>query len=77
MATKASDYKHIRSWHRTSGSFEYYIKQQQEKALKEGAPDDALYYSHTTDRWVCMSDLPDDHWFKPVHERFWAEVKNG
>jgi hypothetical protein len=60
--TKPSDYLAIAVWGKRMGSFIYYIRDQQERALREGAPIDALY--ERDGQWSCVSDLAPDHDFR-------------
>jgi len=60
------DYKATALWHSSTGSFQYYIDSMQRKAAAEGAPLDALYFSNSENKWVCMSDLKEDHSFRKL-----------
>ncbi len=53
------DYKHIRAWGEYMGSFEYYIKQQQEKAAEDNAPIDAIY--EREGRWFRFSEVVNEN----------------
>lgn len=57
-----SDYIAIRLWGKNLGSFSYYIRTEQEKAARMGAPLDALY--ERDGKWKCVSDLAPDHRFR-------------
>lgn len=52
------DYRHIRAWGLMMGSFEYYIKEQQEKAFADGAPLDAIYKRGGT--WALYSEVESE-----------------
>ena len=53
---QASDYRHISAWDRMLGSFPNYIRNEQEKALKDDAPLDAVYQDFETNEWVTIGD---------------------
>lgn len=59
---KPTDYVATAVWHRTTGSFDYYIKRMQEKAHAANAPLDALF--ERDGKWTCVSDLAPDHRFR-------------
>jgi len=61
-------YAHIRTWGCLLGSYEYYIKGEQSRAEREGAPVDALYKSHEG-HWVTARDLAPGHRFHALHGR--------
>ena len=42
MSKKPEDFRGIRMWGESLGSYEYYIKAEQEKAARMDAPTDAL-----------------------------------
>lgn len=64
MTHKPHEYRAIYHWHKSSGSFDYYIKALQRRAAEEGAPIDAIYYQeHERPGWRCMSDLSEGHAF--------------
>lgn len=70
---KPEEYTAIRSWLKQSGSYEYYISNQQEKAADDGAPLDAIYERYApggagTKVWVCVSDLKPHHSFRLAYE---------
>lgn len=58
---KATDYFATDVWHRSTGSFDYYIKRMQEKAFADNAPLDALF--ERDGKWTCVSDLAPGHHF--------------
>lgn len=76
---EAKKYRHIRSWGVYMRSYEYYIKSQQERAARDGAPEDALYYQGVRGNggsgWVCASELEPGHNFLKFHEDFWSAHK--
>lgn len=41
---KTSDYKHIEAWGKMMGSFDSFIKGEQEKAVRENAPLNTVYF---------------------------------
>ena len=49
------EYRHIRAWGRMMGSFEYYIRNQQNEASDDNAPLDAVYKKG--DGWHVYSDV--------------------
>lgn len=76
------EYVAIKLWGIELGSYPYYIKDQQAKASREGAPVDALYFCQPThapagsaDRWICVSDLKDNHPFRKAYEAHMAVKK--
>jgi len=58
-----NQYKAMKLWLENSGSYPYYVKQEQERASEEGAPLDALYKSHEG-LWISLSDLDVNHPFR-------------
>jgi hypothetical protein len=54
---KASDYKYIRAWGKFLGSYEYYIVGEQERALEDDAPFDAISYDDQNKRWRTVRDI--------------------
>ena len=74
VSAPAAKYKHIRSWGRNMRSMEFYITQAQEKAARDGAPEDALYFSTTENKWVCASDLRAEHAFHEFHKSYWENM---
>lgn len=62
VATKPSDYLAIAVWGKRLGSFIYYIRGEQERALRDNAPIDALF--ERDGQWTCVSDLAPDHDFR-------------
>ena len=55
---KKSDYKHIRAWGMFMRSFEYYIRDQQELALQDNAPLDAIY--KRDGKWRTYSEVENE-----------------
>lgn len=55
---KPSDYKHIRAWGEMMGSFEYYIKNQQEQAATDNAPLTAIY--KRGDKWSTFDEVESE-----------------
>lgn len=53
-------YPLIEKWGRMSGSFTYYIVDQQERAARDNAPEDAIFYSVDDARWVRADEVNDD-----------------
>lgn len=70
---KPSEYIAIEAWGHMLQSYDYYIRQEQERAAQDNAPIDAIYHVHLTNEWKCMSDLMPDHsfrsYFKAYQER--------
>jgi hypothetical protein len=52
-----SDYTLIRKWHEMTGSQPYYWTNLQEKAAKENAPVNAIYYDRGAERWRTADDV--------------------
>lgn len=63
------DYTAVDFWHRRTGSFQYYIDDQQEKAARDNAPLDATYKDESGN-WNQMSKLPEHH---SMREAFWQQ----
>ena len=61
-----NDYALIRKWHVMTGSQPYYWKNLQERASKENAPIDAIYYDRGAERWR-TPELPLEE--RPVSEQ--------
>ena len=72
-ATSSTDYKAIRAWGISLGSFDYYIDRVQHEALRDGAPIDALY-KPDGGKWICMSDLKPDHSFRAEFKRMFPDA---
>ncbi len=55
-----AQYRHIEAWGRMLGSMDYYIRDQQTIAAREGAPLDAVYKGggdwETDRKWVTIKD---------------------
>lgn len=51
------DYKHLRAWCRMMGSAPYYTTDQLDKARREHAPVDAVYYSIDAGRWATFREV--------------------
>lgn len=49
---KPEEYLHIKVWHASTGSYQYYWKNLQERAAADNAPLDACY--HDGRRWVTI-----------------------
>jgi len=54
-------YAYIEAWHRLTGSYDYYIRDLQDRAATERAPDDAIYYSIDDKCWRRVADLAPEH----------------
>ena len=67
---KPSDYKHIRAWGKMLHSFAYYIFDQQEKAAKDNAPLDAVYWKEDEKRWVCFSEVTSQDTIDLINRMF-------
>ena len=57
---REDDYIYIRRWGRMMGSREYYIKDQQRKALEECANIRAIYKNKDSDGWVTVDEIKDE-----------------
>jgi hypothetical protein len=49
------DYKYIRAWGKMMGSFKYYVDDQVERAIRDKAPEDAVY-QRSDGRWVQLKE---------------------
>lgn len=57
MAKQPQDYKHIAAWGGLLRSSDHYIRSEQLKALRDGAPLDAIYYDDLTEhRWITIEE---------------------
>jgi len=65
---KPSEYKAIELWGKQLGSYQYYIKDQQEQALMDHAPLDALY--ERDGKWTTVRDLAADHTFHRLYQEY-------
>jgi len=76
---KPSDYLAIDLWHRSSGSMQYYIDDQQNRAASMNAPIDATYEIREpggrTGKWATVSALREDHPFRAVYAKALEERK--
>jgi hypothetical protein len=63
------EYVGIRAWGKVLGSYDYYIEQEQRRAVRMRAPLDAIYLNSHNDVWVCVSDLSPTHSFHEVYRR--------
>lgn len=61
---KAKDYHAVRLWHALTGSKPCYIKAQQERALREGAPLDAVFW-RSKGVWCTVKEVA----FKDLREK--------
>lgn len=50
------DYPFIRAWHKTSGSFDYYIENLVARARSENAPQTAIYRDNEG-KWHTFDDI--------------------
>jgi hypothetical protein len=57
MNANTKPYPYIRAWGIALGSFEYYIKEQIELARQHDAPDNAIFFTHATNKWSTTDDL--------------------
>lgn len=55
MKHKPEAYRHIRAWGKMQGSYEYYIKGEQQRASEENAPLDAIYKG--SNGWAVFADV--------------------
>ena len=72
LAHKPEEYAAIRIWCKNSGSYDYYIEDEQWRAAVAGAPLDALY-EKMRGTWVTVSDLAPDHPFRAQYAEFMAK----
>jgi len=63
MKHKPSEYEECARWHQWTGSYAYYIVRMCQMASDDGAPLNAIYKQHGTDKWVTTDDMPPDHPF--------------
>jgi hypothetical protein len=52
-----NDYIYIKAWGKFLHSFDYYIEQQVEKARRDGAPQNACFFSVDSNKWVTFDDI--------------------
>ena len=64
------DYLYIRAWHKTSGSFQYYIDNLVMEARKDNAPQNATY-KNIEGKWQTIEDCINEH----TASRVEAEVR--
>lgn len=64
------DYVIMWHWLRSTGSFQYYIDQQQQRAANDNAPLTAIYErvdsnnpGVRTHDWQTIDNMSEDHWF--------------
>ena len=50
------EYAYIWAWHKSTGSYDYYINNLIERAKADGAPATAVYYDNWSKRWVCLEE---------------------
>ena len=67
---KPAAYKAIALWGQNLRSHDYYIKAQQERASRDGAPVDSLYFSQDVKRWIYVRDLHPDHRFHAQYAKY-------
>lgn len=71
---KPEEYIAIQVWGAQSGSYAYYIKEQQARAAAVNAPLDAIFEETgpggvRTGRWHTVSGLVEGHSFRAAYER--------
>jgi len=49
----------VSAWCKHMGSFPYYVETQLRKALKEKAPERAVFYSKAFGRWILLDEVHD------------------
>jgi hypothetical protein len=54
---KSLDYPYIRLWGKMLGSMPYYINDQVRRARKDGAPQNATFFSTDEQRWQTTDDI--------------------
>jgi hypothetical protein len=57
--TRITAFPYIWAWHKLTGSMDYYVMDLCEKAEKQNAPRDAIYFDGK--RWHRAVELADDH----------------
>ncbi len=67
MKANANAYKHIQAWGESMGSFGYYIVAQQELAVKESAPLNAIYKD--AGGWRTADDIYDTSKREQINNR--------
>jgi hypothetical protein len=60
-------YPFIQAWGARLGSFKYYIDGEIEKATEDGAPQNAIYRDHDTNKWCTIDDVSN------IDTRQWCE----
>jgi hypothetical protein len=53
-------YPYIRAWGKYLGSYQYYINAQVERADKDRAPNNAIYYNEDKKCWATADEITDD-----------------
>lgn len=49
-------YEYIWAWGKSLGSMSYYIAEQVTKAIKDNAPEKAVFYSEDKERWITIDE---------------------
>ncbi len=75
MKYKAYEYTCIAAWGRRMGSFDYYIRAQQEKAMSEEAPITAIYERDGV--WSVAEEIRDPAQRKAILGDHYDEAKHG
>ena len=70
MTHQPDEYVFIRRWGTIMGSFEYFIKEQQQLAAAENAPLTAIYKIYGTDSWAVAERVKNPS----VRERLYAPI---
>lgn len=76
MRYQPHEYTCIAAWGRQSGSFDYYIKAQQEKAAKEEAPITAIY-RQSDGQWSVAGDIMNPQTRKFILGQLYVEEEHG
>lgn len=67
-------YPYLYAWDRMMGSFHYYIKENQERAEREGAPTDAIYRAATG--WVTTREITSEETMQrlqKIHDQYFPD----
>jgi len=54
-------YPYIQAWGTKLTSLQYYIKSEKDRAEKDNAPDDAIYFSIERQRWIRVTELEESN----------------
>ena len=65
-------YKHLWVWDTMMGSYSYWVEGQQQQAMQDNAPIDAIFRKQDK-TWVRASDLPAKHHFWDEFKKYFPE----